>query len=134
MNFTPYYRWKHDHAIHHATAGDLDRRGTGDVYTMTVREYLAAPWWKKTAYRIMRNPFALLGVGPLLVFVITQSSACEGTDGRTSQCLVDEFRTGGGDHTAVLADRVEDISHGATADPHDQFNDRDLALLRPAQF
>jgi acyl-lipid omega-6 desaturase (Delta-12 desaturase) len=72
LNFTPYYRWKHDHAIHHATAGDLDRRGTGDVYTMTVREYLAAPWWKKTAYRIMRNPFALLGVGPLLVFVITQ--------------------------------------------------------------
>jgi omega-6 fatty acid desaturase (delta-12 desaturase) len=72
LNFTPYYRWKHDHAIHHATAGDLDRRGTGDVYTMTVREYLVAPWWKKAAYRIMRNPFALLGVGPLLVFVITQ--------------------------------------------------------------
>ena len=72
LNFTPYYRWKHDHAIHHATASDLDRRGTGDVYTMTVREYLAAPWWKKTAYRIMRNPFALLGVGPLMVFVVTQ--------------------------------------------------------------
>lgn len=72
LNFTPYYRWKHDHAIHHATAGDLDRRGTGDVYTMTVKEYLAAPWWKKTGYRIMRNPFALLGVGPLLVFVVTQ--------------------------------------------------------------
>jgi omega-6 fatty acid desaturase (delta-12 desaturase) len=72
LNFTPYYRWKHDHAIHHATASDLDRRGTGDVYTMTVKEYLAAPWWKKTGYRIMRNPFALLGVGPLLVFVVTQ--------------------------------------------------------------
>src|SRR5574338_1566219 len=69
---TPYYHWKHEHAIHHATAGDLDRRGTGDVYTMTVEEYLAAPWWKKAGYRIMRNPFALLGVGPLLVFVITQ--------------------------------------------------------------
>ena len=72
LNFTPYYRWKHDHAIHHATAGDLDRRGTGDVYTMTVNEYLAAPWWKKAGYRIMRNPFALLGVGPLMVFVVTQ--------------------------------------------------------------
>ena len=72
LNFTPYYRWKHDHAIHHATASDLDRRGTGDVYTMTVKEYLASPWWKKAGYRIMRNPFALLGVGPLLVFVITQ--------------------------------------------------------------
>lgn len=72
LNFTPYQRWKHDHAIHHATAGDLDRRGTGDVYTMTVKEYLAASWWKKVGYRIMRNPFALLGVGPLLVFVVTQ--------------------------------------------------------------
>jgi len=72
LNFTPYYRWKHDHAIHHATAGDLDRRGTGDVYTMTVKEYLAAPWWKQVGYRIMRNPFALLGVGPLMVFVVTQ--------------------------------------------------------------
>jgi omega-6 fatty acid desaturase (delta-12 desaturase) len=70
LNFTPYYRWKHDHAIHHATAGDLDRRGIGDVYTMTVREYLIAPWWKKVAYRVMRNPFALLGIGPLIVFVI----------------------------------------------------------------
>ena len=36
LTFTPYFRWKHDHAIHHATAGDLDRRGVGDVYTMTV--------------------------------------------------------------------------------------------------
>jgi acyl-lipid omega-6 desaturase (Delta-12 desaturase) len=72
LNFTPYYRWKHDHAIHHATAGDLDRRGVGDVFTMTVQEYLSAPWWKKTGYRIMRNPFFLFGVAPLSVFLITQ--------------------------------------------------------------
>ena len=52
---TPFYQWKHSHAIHHATAGDLDRRGVGDVYTMTVEEYLAAPWYKKVGYRIMRN-------------------------------------------------------------------------------
>jgi len=43
LTFTPWTRWWHDHAVHHATAGDLDRRGTGDVYTMTVEEYLAAP-------------------------------------------------------------------------------------------
>jgi omega-6 fatty acid desaturase (delta-12 desaturase) len=72
LNFTPYYRWKHDHAIHHATAGDLDRRGVGDVYTMTVQEYLAAPWWLKTGYRVMRNPFFLFGVAPLAVFLLTQ--------------------------------------------------------------
>jgi omega-6 fatty acid desaturase (delta-12 desaturase) len=39
---------------------------------MTVQEYLAAPWWKRTGYRIMRNPFFLLGVAPLSVFLITQ--------------------------------------------------------------
>ena len=47
LSFTPYYRWKRQHAIHHATSGDLDRRGVGDVYTMTVQEYIAAPWWKR---------------------------------------------------------------------------------------
>jgi omega-6 fatty acid desaturase (delta-12 desaturase) len=72
LAFTPYYRWKHEHAIHHATSGDLDRRGTGDVYTMTVQEYLNAPWWKKLGYRVMRNPFALFIIGPLLVFVIVE--------------------------------------------------------------
>jgi acyl-lipid omega-6 desaturase (Delta-12 desaturase) len=70
LAFTPYYDWKHEHAIHHATSGDLDRRGTGDIYTMTVQEYLDAPWWKKTGYRVMRNPFALFIIGPVLAFVI----------------------------------------------------------------
>ena len=69
--WTPYYEWKHDHAIHHATAGDLDRRGIGDVYTMTVEEYLAAPWWKKIGYRIMRNPMILFTIGSFLVFAVT---------------------------------------------------------------
>jgi omega-6 fatty acid desaturase (delta-12 desaturase) len=72
LAFTPYYRWKHAHAIHHATSGDLDRRGVGDVYTMTVQEYLDAPWWKKTGYRIMRNPFAMLLIGPVIMFVIVE--------------------------------------------------------------
>jgi omega-6 fatty acid desaturase (delta-12 desaturase) len=72
LTFTPYFRWKHDHAIHHATAGDLDRRGTGDVYTMTLAEYRAAPWWKQAGYRVMRNPLSLFLVGSLMVFLITQ--------------------------------------------------------------
>jgi acyl-lipid omega-6 desaturase (Delta-12 desaturase) len=70
LAFTPYYDWKHEHAIHHATSGDLDRRGTGDVYTMTVQEYINAPWWKKLGYRIMRNPCFLFIIGPIFVFVI----------------------------------------------------------------
>ena len=69
--FTPFYQWKHSHAIHHATAGDLDRRGIGDVYTMTVEEYLAAPWYKKIGYRIMRNPIILFTVGSFFVFTVT---------------------------------------------------------------
>lgn len=72
LTFTPYYRWAHDHAIHHATAGDLDRRGIGDVYTMTVDEYLAAPWWKKFGYRIMRQPIFMFLFGSVIVFVFTQ--------------------------------------------------------------
>jgi len=72
LTFTPYQRWKHDHAIHHATAGDLDRRGTGDVGTWTVEEYIAAPWWKKIGYRIMRNPIILFTIGAMIVFAVTQ--------------------------------------------------------------
>src|SRR5688572_994359 len=69
--WTPYFHWKHSHAIHHATAGDLDRRGIGDVYTMTVEEYLAAPWYKRFGYRVMRNPVILFTIGAVIVFVIT---------------------------------------------------------------
>ena len=72
LTFTPWKRWWHDHAVHHATAGDLDRRGVGDVYVMTVGEYLAAPWWQKVGYRLMRNPFDLLVIGAPIVFAITQ--------------------------------------------------------------
>jgi acyl-lipid omega-6 desaturase (Delta-12 desaturase) len=68
---TPFYQWKHSHAIHHATAGDLDRRGIGDVYTMTVEEYLAAPWYKKVGYRIMRSPVILFTISSFLVFTLT---------------------------------------------------------------
>ena len=82
INFTPYYRWRHDHAVHHATAGDLDRRGVGDVYTMTVKEYLEAPWWKKFGYRVMRNPLVLFLIEPSLVFLVTQRFALPGTGRR----------------------------------------------------
>ena len=72
MTFTPYYQWRHNHAVHHATVGDLDRRGVGDVMTMTVAEYQSAPVWKKLGYRIMRNPLILFTVGAPLSFAIGQ--------------------------------------------------------------
>jgi len=70
VTFTPYHQWRHNHAIHHATAGDLDKRGTGDVLTLTVKEYLALPPLKKIGYRIYRNPFVMFALGPTFVFLI----------------------------------------------------------------
>jgi omega-6 fatty acid desaturase (delta-12 desaturase) len=70
LTFTPYYRWRHDHAIHHASAGNLDKRGTGDVYTMTVNEYMQAPWWKKFGYRVMRQPIFMFLFGSVIVFIV----------------------------------------------------------------
>ena len=55
---TPYWAWRHSHAIHHATAGDLDRRGTGDIWTLTKEEYYKMPKWKRFGYWLYRNPYA----------------------------------------------------------------------------
>jgi omega-6 fatty acid desaturase (delta-12 desaturase) len=70
--FTPYYQWRWEHSLHHATSGDLDRRGTGDIWTLTVQEYLEASRWKRFAYRLARNPFILFIIAPLFLFVIQQ--------------------------------------------------------------
>jgi len=72
LTFTPYYHWRWEHAIHHSSAGDLNKRGTGDVWTMTVQEYLESSRWKKFAYRLARNPFILFIIAPLFLFLIRQ--------------------------------------------------------------
>src|SRR5260370_674671 len=72
LTFTPYYHWRWEHAIHHRSAGDLDKRGTGDVWTMTVQEYLESSRWKRFAYRLARNPIVLFVIAPLFLFVIRQ--------------------------------------------------------------
>jgi len=66
----PFRRWRHEHAVHHATAGDLDRRGTGDIRTLTVGEYQALAWWGRLAYRLFRNPFVMFGLGWILVLLL----------------------------------------------------------------
>jgi omega-6 fatty acid desaturase (delta-12 desaturase) len=66
----PYRGWQHEHAVHHATAGDLDRRGVGDIATLTVSEYQALPAWRRIAYRLFRNPLVMFGFGWLLVLVL----------------------------------------------------------------
>ncbi|HVV70158.1 MAG TPA: fatty acid desaturase, partial [Verrucomicrobiae bacterium] len=73
--FTPYYHWRWEHAIHHSSAGDLDRRGTGDVWTLTVQEYLEASRWNRFAYRLARNPVVLFIIAPLFLFLIGERFA-----------------------------------------------------------
>jgi omega-6 fatty acid desaturase (delta-12 desaturase) len=91
ITFTPYYNWRHNHAVHHATTGDLDRRGVGDLYTMTVKEYVTAPYWKRLSYRLTRNPLVMFTIGSLLVFLIANrfSIGAEGKRERESVLWTD---------------------------------------------
>jgi acyl-lipid omega-6 desaturase (Delta-12 desaturase) len=66
----PYEQWKFEHAVHHATSGNLNRRGTGDIWTLTVDEYLALSPFRKFVYRIYRNPVVLFGIGPVVLLLI----------------------------------------------------------------
>jgi omega-6 fatty acid desaturase (delta-12 desaturase) len=72
LTFTPYFHWRWEHAIHHSTSGDLDRRGTGDVWTMTVEEYLQSSRWQRFSYRLARNPFVLFLIAPITLFLVLQ--------------------------------------------------------------
>jgi omega-6 fatty acid desaturase (delta-12 desaturase) len=66
----PFANWRHDHAVHHGTAGDLDRRGQGDVPTLTIEEYYAKSWAGRLGYRLFRNPLVMFGFGPLWSLMI----------------------------------------------------------------
>jgi omega-6 fatty acid desaturase (delta-12 desaturase) len=68
--FAPFQSWRYEHAVHHATAGDLDQRGMGDVDTITVAEYRGRSWLRRLEYRIMRNPFVLLTLGPVWALML----------------------------------------------------------------
>ena len=72
LTVTPYYHWRWEHNIHHATSGHLDKRGVGDIWTLTVQEYLEASRWQRFAYRLARNPFILFVIAPLYLFIIRQ--------------------------------------------------------------
>ncbi|NQD65818.1 fatty acid desaturase [Bacillus haikouensis] len=66
----PFDQWGHEHTVHHATSGNLDKRGTGDIWTLTVDEYRAAPLKLRLAYRFYRNPIVMFVLGPVWVFLI----------------------------------------------------------------
>ncbi|MBS9477680.1 fatty acid desaturase [Ancylobacter radicis] len=69
LTLTPYDHWRRSHAIHHASAGNLDQRGIGDIDTLTVREYLARSTWGRIRYRLYRHPLVMFGIGPIYVFL-----------------------------------------------------------------
>jgi acyl-lipid omega-6 desaturase (Delta-12 desaturase) len=71
LTLFPYSQWGHEHAVHHATSSNLDKRGTGDIWLMTVDEYLAASSWQKLAYRMYRSPFVMFVLGPIYLVLIT---------------------------------------------------------------
>ncbi|MCA9729406.1 MAG: fatty acid desaturase [Candidatus Eisenbacteria bacterium] len=70
LTFTPYRYWRFTHAVHHATAGNLDYRGVGDVWTMTLAEYEAASFWTRLGFRLYRNPIVMFGLAPFYMFFI----------------------------------------------------------------
>src|ERR1700733_8381615 len=70
LTLTPYDFWRRTHAVHHATSGNLDRRGIGDVDTLTVSEYLSLSRWGRLRYRLYRHPLVLFGIGPAYLFFV----------------------------------------------------------------
>jgi omega-6 fatty acid desaturase (delta-12 desaturase) len=66
----PFRRWRHDHAVHHATSGDLERRGVGDIITLTVSEYRERSWRGRLAYRLTRSPVVMFGIGPVIAMMV----------------------------------------------------------------
>ena len=70
LTLTPYHYWKKTHALHHATSGNLEQRGFGDIDTLTVDEYLASSRWQRFKYRVYRHPVVLFGVGAVVHFFV----------------------------------------------------------------
>ncbi len=87
LNLTPYRHWRWQHALHHGTAGDLDRRGSGDIWTLTVQEYIQSTRWRRFAYRLARNPVVLFLIAPLYVFVVHHRFADAGAPKRERQSV-----------------------------------------------
>ncbi len=72
MVFTPYQAWKKEHSIHHSSVGNLDKRGVGDIWTLTTEEYEASPKHKRFLYRLFRNPAFLFTIAPVFLFIVLQ--------------------------------------------------------------
>ena len=88
LTFTPYEEWRKSHGRHHNTFGDLDRRGNGDVWTLTAEEYRSASKSKRFWYRFFRNPFVLLGLGPAYLFLVSYRFPHKGSKRRQNISVI----------------------------------------------
>ena len=86
--FQSFAAWRHNHAVHHATAGDLDRRGVGDVATKSVAEYCAMTPRERLAYRLYRNPFVMFGLGPFLAMIVQARFVPSGARPRIRRAVI----------------------------------------------
>jgi omega-6 fatty acid desaturase (delta-12 desaturase) len=86
--YSPFVRWRHDHAIHHASSGDLTRRGTGDIRTLTVAEYTRLPWRSRLGYRLVRNPLIMFGLGPIVALIIGPRIVAKGARERMRRSVI----------------------------------------------
>jgi omega-6 fatty acid desaturase (delta-12 desaturase) len=84
----PFRSWQHEHAVHHATAGDLDRRGIGDISTLTVDEYRAMGRWRRLGYRLFRHPVVMFGLGWMLVLVLKPRLVPRGSSKRIRNSIL----------------------------------------------
>jgi omega-6 fatty acid desaturase (delta-12 desaturase) len=70
LTLTPYDHWRQSHALHHAGSGNLDRRGMGDIDTLTIGEFRALKWRGRLRYRLYRHPLVMFGIGPAFLFIV----------------------------------------------------------------
>ena len=131
--YTPFQCWRHGHAIHHATAADLDRRGVGDVPTLTVDEYHARDFIGRLRYRLFRNPLVMFGLGPLFAMMLLPRLAPRRRPAaHPTQRARHQRRAGGRDRLRLRLDRLA----GLLADPGTGRDARRvrryLVVLRPA--
>jgi omega-6 fatty acid desaturase (delta-12 desaturase) len=86
--YAPFVRWRHDHRVHHATSGDLDRRGTGDVPTLTVGEYRALSRRGRLGYRLFRSPLVMFGLGPIFAMLVGPRIVAKGARPRMRRSVI----------------------------------------------
>jgi omega-6 fatty acid desaturase (delta-12 desaturase) len=86
--YSPFLRWRHDHAVHHASSGDLERRGVGDIRMLTVAEYLALPWRGRLGYRLLRNPLLMFVLGPIVAMIVGPRIVARGARPRMRRSVI----------------------------------------------